>query len=342
MIATILHIILLILKIIGITLGILIGVILLVLCAALFVPMRYHIEAKRTEGEGNPPVEVMARFNWFLHFINARVDYSSELKLRLRILFLTILSIPAKRKKSRRSTGRRSKDKSGKRSKNKSGKKSENKTAAEEKRNTDSEYAVKDEKVSPDKSKKTEKSENKEKVDKDIDNKIDQLSQQEGYEEDTEQKLSIKEKLIKIWYFFKNIPYTIREICDRIKWMFENIEYYLDIIKGDMFKSSFGLCKGELVSIFSYIKPRNIKAEIIIGAGDPAATGQIIAYYYAILYPYIGSDVTIVGDFDNKRIEGTVLIKGKVKLFTFMKAVIRIYFNKDIKALLKLFKKEDE
>lgn len=357
MIATILHIILLILKIIGITLGILIGIILLVLCAALFVPMRYRMEITRTEGEGKPPIEVTAKFSWLLYVINAVVIYSSELKLKLRVLFITIFKIPSKRKKSKKNTGRRVKNKTGKRSKNKdkseksfknkSEKKSRDKSTdnvtLEEKQKNISEYVIKEEKNNSDDSKKNKKSEEiADKFEKNASIEADHFSQQTDNEEDTEQKLSIKEKLIKIWDFFKNIPYTIGEICDRIKSVSENIEYYMDILKDDMFKAAFGLCKGELISIFSYIRPRTIKADLIIGTGDPAATGQLIAYYYAVLYPFFGSDVTVVGDFDNKRIEGTVFIKGKVKLFTFLKAVIRIYFNKDIKSLLKLFKKEDE
>ena len=78
----------------------------------------------------------------------------------------------------------------------------------------------------------------------------------------------------------------------------------------------------------------------IIGMDDPAATGKILSYY-GILYPFIGGHVNIVPDFDRKRIEGSVLIKGKVRLFTFIKAALRIYFSKDIRKLLSLFKKED-
>lgn len=330
-----LHILLLILKIIGITLGILIGIILLVLCAGLFVPLRYRIEAERTVGEGNPPIEVKAKLTWFLHFINIRLIYSSDLKLRLRILFFTIFRIPQKHKKDKNKSGRKSSEKSVRKSK------AEKKNV--ESSNNDKEKVIINEDETKNNKDNSSIGANRAGDSETMpDSKVDLNSQNDDDEEDTEQKLTIKDKLLKIYEFFKNIRYTISKLCDRIKRIFENIEYYLDILKGDVFKSSFALCKGELGTILSYIKPRKIKADLIIGAGDPAATGQIISYYYAILYPYIGSDVTVVGDFDNKRIEGNIYIKGKVKLFTLLKAVIRIYFNKDIKALLGLFKKEDE
>lgn len=306
-----LHILLLILKIIGMILGILVGVILAILCLALFVPVRYRIEAERTEGEGNPPVDAIARFTWLLHLINVRVVYSEELKLRARILFFTLSGTQSKAGKTEKEKPAKRKEKS---EKNRDGESN----SADENKETQTESAVND------------KSDD------------DYFGQQGDDEGEDEQKLSLKEKIIKICRFFKNIWYTIKGIYDKIKEIFENIEYYLDIIKGDTFKAAFALCKDELGSVFSYIKPRKLDARLVIGTGDPASTAQILSYYYGILYPLIGNHVIIEGDFDDKRIEGSVYIKGKMRLFTFLKAAVRIYFNKDIKKLLKLFKKEDE
>lgn len=308
-----LHILLLILKIIGITLGILIGIVILAVCLVLFVPLHYRIEVERREGEGNPPIEATAKVTWLLHFVNMRLCYSSELKLRLRVLFFTIFRLPAKEKK-------KSADK-------KSKKKDKEKNFDKK---TEQSYKNKDEEKIENKSENIIKDDN-------ADVNTDNLD-----EENSEQKLSLKEKLKKIWEFFQNIWYTIRGLCDRIKGILENIEYYLDIIKGDTFKSSFALCKDELCSIFSYIRPRTFKMDLVIGTGDPTSTGQVLAYYYAVLYPFLGPQAQVQGDFEQKRIEGTALIKGKIKLFTFIKAAARIYFNKDIRKLLKLFKKEDE
>lgn len=336
MIITMLHILLLILKIIGITVSILLGIVILALCLALFVPIRYRIEAKRSEGEGNPPIEVVAKVTWLLHFINARILYSTQLKIRLRILFITIFRIPAKKN--------RSKSKSKKESKRKSKSKSKNEADRQDDK-IEKKHDSKDSSGDDNNSGNRDKTDKSQALTKDSQPKNDYSGQQDDSgndEEDDEQKLSIKDKLLKIWDFFKNIRYTIQGICARIKEIFENIEYYLEIIKSETFKSAFSLCKGELGSIFSYIKPRKLDAELVIGTGDPASTGQILSYYYGILYPLVGNHVIIVGDFDHKRIEGTVFIKGKMRLFTFLKAVVRIYFNKDIKKLLKLFKKEDK
>lgn len=318
-----LHIVLLILKIIGIVLGVLIGIVLFGLCLVLFVPVRYRIEAKRTEQEGGPPVEAMIKITWLLHFVNVRVLYPSEIYLRVRILFITLFRLPKKQKKVK------------KEKETKKEKKRNDMAGQEEAKTAEHESGI---------DTGTEKAEQKtQDTDAPQDNKVPQDQSSEESSADTEngkQKQSIKEKLIKIYQIFQNIWYTITGICDKIKAIWENIEYYLEILKSNTFKQAFSLCKDELISILSYMKPRKFNAELIIGMENPASTGQILSYC-GMLYPFIGNYVTVEGDFENKRIEGTVFIKGKIKLFTFIKAAIRIYFNKDIRKLLKLFKKED-
>lgn len=309
-----LHILLLILKIIGIILAILIGCIILFLCLVVFVPVRYRIELNRTEGEGNPPIEVKAKITWLLHFVNIKILYPADIYLRVRILFITVFRLPMKHKKEKK----------------------------EKKALKDNTETIQHEQECAENASREIKTETKIEKENERENEIENEIENETENEtqNTSNKLSIKGKLEKIWSIFKNIWYTIKGICDKIKDILENIEYYLDIIKSETFKQAFSLCKGELGDIFNYIKPRKYKADLIIGMDDPAATGQILSYY-GMLYPLIGSHVTITGDFENKRIEGSGLIIGKIKFFTFLKALIRIYFSKDIRKLLKQFKKED-
>lgn len=322
-----LHILLLILKIVGIIIAILIRCILLSLCLALFIPVHYRVELKRTEGEGCPPIEVKAKVTWLLHFINIRALYPSDIYLRVRILFFTLFRMPEKNK----------------REKKKKSVKSENR---KQKKSEQDESDIDKSEGQEDKSKKTENLKEVQKPEENKDGVENRKSEAKTVEitgeetQYTKEKISLKSRIDKILSLFKNIWYTIKGICDKIKEILENIEYYLEIIKSDTFKQAFSLCKGELGTIFNYVKPRKFMADLIIGMDDPAVTGQILSYY-GILYPLIGNNVTVTGDFDRKRIEGSVFFKGRIKLFTFLKAVIRIYFSKDIKKLLKLFKKED-
>ncbi len=329
-----LHILLLILKIIGIVLGALLGIILLGIVLVLFVPVRYRAEVMRTESGDSPPVVVRAKAGWLLHIVNIRVNYPADVWLRVRILFFTIFKMPKQEKE--------------KAEKKKPDKKRSAKTKPEK---TKSEK-VKPEKAKPETAKPAEEPEKPAETVKTDDAAALEMTgpQQFSADETAEEgadgkkrrgiKFSLKELWIKICKFFQNIWYTLKRICDKIKAIWKNIEYYTGILQSDTFKRSFALCKDELRQIFAYLKPRKLQADLVIGLDDPAATAKILSYY-GILYPFVGNHVNIVPDFDRKRLEGSVLVKGKIKMFTFLKAAIRIYFNKDIKRLIKLFMKED-
>ena len=329
-----LHILLLILKIIGIVLGALLGIILLGIVLVLFVPVRYRAEVMRTESGDSPPVVVRAKAGWLLHIVNIRVNYPADVWLRVRILFFTIFKMPKQEKE--------------KAEKKKPDKKRSAKTKPEKTKSD----KVKPEKAKPETAKPAEEPEKPAETVKTDDAAALEMTgpQQFSADETAEEgadgkkrrgiKFSLKELWIKICKFFQNIWYTLKRICDKIKAIWKNIEYYTGILQSDTFKRSFALCKDELRQIFAYLKPRKLQADLVIGLDDPAATAKILSYY-GILYPFVGNHVNIVPDFDRKRLEGSVLVKGKIKMFTFLKAAIRIYFNKDIKRLIKLFMKED-
>ncbi|MCM1039235.1 MAG: DUF2953 domain-containing protein [Ruminococcus sp.] len=336
------HILLLILKIIGIILGVLFGIVLLGIILVLFVPVRYTINASRTEGEGNPPAQVTAKISWLLHIINIKAAYPAEVWLRARVLFITVFRLPKKEK------ARPEQENAGA-EKEKAPPELENAGAEKEKAPPEQENAGAEERKAENVGTAAGE-ENASAVMAETGTAADAAEQPaeselpapsvEKKKKRRSPKFSLKGLWKKISAFFQNIWYTIRKICDRIKSIWENIEYYLDILRSDTFKSSYELCKDELHTVFSYIRPRKIQADLAIGLDDPASTAKILSYY-GILYPLIGNHVTIVPDFDKKRIEGTVFIKGKIRMFTFIKAAVRIYFNKDIKRLIRLFMKED-
>ncbi len=359
-----LHIVLLILKIIGIILGALLTVLLIGLCIALFVPVRYQIEAGRTEAEGAPPIEASVKITWLLHLINIRIRYPADVYLRVRIFLFTIFRLPQERKKERgrKVSGKKKNDKeeaAGKRNRKDAENEHGRSQEVEGGRNAESSQSLEggwnaESSQSLEGGRNAESSQSLEDVGKAASVRseaqkstaAESIQKLESVQEPGREKQKIpflkklKKKLVQIRRIFQKIWYTLTGICDKIKAIWENIEYYTDILRSDTFKQAFSLCKDELFSIFSYIRPRKFQADLTIGMDDPAAMGKILSYY-GMLYPLIGSCVNVIPDFERKRMEGTVFIKGKIRLFNFIKAALRIYFNKDIRKLLKLFKKED-
>lgn len=333
-----LHIILLILKIIGIILLCIIGIILLSVLCALFVPVRYKVKLSREEGEGNPPFTAYVKITWFLHFVNILIRYPCDVIVRVRLMVFTLFRIPekghkaAKKKKIAAEEAKEPQEDLSKSPATDNYDAFETHYDAFETRYDRQEEPLETEAVksTPDISQETERSE----------------------EETAGKKLSLKANIRiiidkirqiidKIKALFENIQYTIRKFCDKIKSTLDNIQYYREVMESETFKRTLELCKAETGAVLKRLKPDKLEAELTVGMADPAVTGQIFAIY-GMLYPLIGQNVHIIGDFesDRTRFEGQIYIRGKIRAFTFLKAAVKIYFNKDIKKLIKLLKKE--
>ena len=304
-----LHIVLLILKIIGIILLCILGILLLGIVCVLFVPVRYRIELNRIEGEDEPPIVVKVRITWLLHLLNILIQYPAKVSVRVRILFFTLFQIPKKMKHSKSKVPK-----------------------------TDSKDIQLKEQT----------------ADEGLLNPEPQIPEHEPFQAEetshTKKHYKLEEKwhkltetiqhfFCKIKEVFQNIQYTIEYFCDKIKYVSNQIEYYKKVVSSDAFQHSFQLCKGELFSILKSLRPQKFNADIVVGTDDPATTGEILAIW-GMLYPIIGEHVNITGDFEQNRLEGHVLVKGRIRAITFVKAAIRVYFNKDIRQLIHLLKKE--
>lgn len=138
----------------------------------------------------------------------------------------------------------------------------------------------------------------------------------------------------------ENIQYTIRSICDKIKAILNNITYYIDLVRGEEFRQAFALSRKELFRVLSSIRPRKWKLDLEAGLGDPASTGQLFSFY-GMLYPWIGKNILLHADFENKRLEANGFLKGRVTIMILLIAGLRLYLNKNLKRVIRMLKKEE-
>ncbi|NLL75997.1 MAG: DUF2953 domain-containing protein [Clostridiales bacterium] len=324
-----LHILLLILKIIGVTLAIILGVLLLTICLVLFVPVRYRIQADGRLG-GDEPFHVKIRISWLLHIINVLFSYPNEAGIRLRILLFTVFDSSKPRKT-------KAENNSKKKSQKKFHKETEKKYIEPPKAQSEdiwtennrleamSEEVIPEEVMPP----------------KDREEKKEEETLKEGlWEKLRAFFLKIKIFFQKLLNIIKNIEYTIVAMYDKIKKIIENIGYYTEVLQGEVFKEAFGVSKKKLLRIIKNVRPRKCDIRLTIGTGDPASTGQILAIY-GMIYPFIGNNVIIQADFENKIAEGSLDIKGKISFIILFMTAFQIYRNKNIRHLLKLLKREE-
>jgi hypothetical protein len=92
---------------------------------------------------------------------------------------------------------------------------------------------------------------------------------------------------------------------------------------------------GHVFVILKSVRPRKIRAKAIFGTGDPATTGYIIGAI-SMFYGVTKKSVQVIPDFMDKIFSGTVFAKGRVFLFVLLYHVVRTYFDKRVRALIKL------
>lgn len=162
-------------------------------------------------------------------------------------------------------------------------------------------------------------------------------------EEETSKWELLREKIIwciqKLWGLLKNIRYTIQSIYDKIRNIIHHIRYYYKILCSDLFHRTWEKCSKEALRLLKSIAPRKVKGYVHIGMEDPATTGQILGYY-GMLYPLIGGHIDVIPDFDQVILEGSLKIRGHITLFQAVRTACVIYFNKDLRKLIKLLKRE--
>lgn len=159
---------------------------------------------------------------------------------------------------------------------------------------------------------------------------------EEELEKDLQQK-TLKEKIIYTW---NKICDKIKEMWLKIKGIFKNIKNYVDIIQSDEFKNAFALCKDSIVRLFRMIKPRKVRIKGMVGMNSPEQTGYICGVV-GILSTFYKKQIKVTPDFERFVIEGNGLIKGRIYLIVVVVIAVKVFFDKNIRKLLKMFRREE-
>lgn len=317
-----LYILLVILKIIGIVLAVLLCILITMLLLVLFVPIRYRIKADGKLG-ADEPLHAEIKITWLLHILNIRFSYPKEAYIRVRLFLFTIFNSSKPRKEKVPTKKDSTKETSLK------------KNIAKNEENLSEDLLVVHD-------------ENELEVSENLEEDADETSKEESIEKKPEK---IWDKLVDFWemlkkilrrftHGIKNIEYTIKSICDKIKKIIKDIEYYTDILQSELFKTTFASSKKQLFRVFKSIRPYKWNMNLKAGTGDPASTGKLLAIY-GILYPFIGNNIRLESDFEKMTAEGNLYIKGKVLLITILLAAWKIYWDKNIRKLIKMLTREE-
>lgn len=337
-----------ILKILGIILLVILAVLVLVLLAALFVPVRYRAKGE-VPAEGNP--HGMVRVTWLLHLISFRLEYDSGKYENSFHWDFKILGIPFRLKQ--RAVVPKKKSETAEEKEETEGKE---KAGGKEKPEVSAQAREEEPKVSgqkqPDKADavpvreprieqaKDSGGQEKEKAD----DKHDAFGENAGGNGKTAFFTRIRNKIRTLFDIlknsFQNIRYTMTRLCDKIKRILDDLEYYRDILSREDSLLVLGKVRGQTGRLLRHALPQKTNVNFIVGTGDPATTAQILAIH-GILYPVIGETVHISPDFEKIRLEGDFDIRGRVRIAVVLDVVLRMILDKKTWRFIRQLKKEE-
>ena len=311
------------LKITGIVLLCILAFILFILLLILFVPIRYKVTGNvpDTELDNGFDVETItfsARFHWLLHIVSGGIEFPDDKEFKVKVFGITVF--PRKEKEELDDEDEYEEAK------------------ADESLTADVSEGDKSEAVDTDNDTEGENASDENEIESDNDSNESSDINIEDEEDDKALIEILSDIFEKIGNILKTplnvlrkIQYTISRACDKMDMIKTTLE-------NDIFKRAYNLIKKKLIRLLKMILPDKTDIRVRFGTGDPADTAQVVAYYSAF-YPFLYDKVRFEPDFDRKVVGTDVYLKGHITVFTVLYCVLVCYFNKDVKKVIKRFKK---
>lgn len=368
------HVILTILKILGILLLVILGLLLAIVLSVLFVPVRYQLEGEK-QSPGWSEANGKIRVSWLLHLIHLRIQYrKKELDWECYLFGVPLKKAGAAlkrwKKKRRRKKAQRRKEQR-KQAAQKAAqaqkaaverKEKEKPLQIEEKaRTAEKEQRVEEKQIESERSKTTEpeakeakttESETRkadatitEKQDTDKPKETELTKTEPEKTENTPKKETISEKLSRFWNRCKKIigsilgfPGKLKKKLTNIRLTFrgfcDKIKQWRTLWKEESTQAALHFLTEKGRKLIRHVLPRKIRGSITFGCEDPALTGQILGAV-AIAYPLYGKGVAVYPRFEEKILEGNLRMRGRIVAACLLWQAWKIYRNPDVRKTLK-------
>lgn len=329
------EIVLLILKIIGITLLILLGLILLSVLLVVFYPVSYRLSASYKE-----TIAAKLKVHWLFCLISVTLDYGETgKKCILRILGIPLMDFlnPKPKKEKKKKAGK-------KKQKVKKASKSQprfHEAEASKELQRSGQPVMDDSASEADKFYEEPSNIKASKPEQESRN-----AKTEGCFRETlpEKESPLKKFWNKIIHFPGKIKKMILSILQKIKSVYEKginlkekLEKWIEVLSRDRTKHAIGKAKHHIIGILKHVMPQKWNAYMEIGFDDPAATGKVMGYYWMFAGLW-GEHFVCVPDFENKVFSGTINAKGRIQVFRFLYVAYKFMFDKDLVYLRKINK----
>lgn len=312
-----LHILWMLLKIILIVLGIILGLVVLALLLVLFCPVRYRAEAEK----GSEPLKqarVTLSVSWIFHGIWLRLFLrEGNFRQDVRILGIPVAKLLTKKKKA----------------------------PAMESEEKEQEELPEPEEIS--------EQADIEETDREEESflKEDLLEEEPREPADTAEETkgggfrNLWNKIASFWEKLREIPRRImdgiRKFALTLRNSYDKIDWWKAFLSHPRTQEALALVKTETAGILRHVFPTRIWGRVTFGSEDPSVTGTVLAAL-GITMPFHKNCIEIDPVFDGTNIlEGNVQLKGRIYGCVLLKAAVEIYFNKNVKYVIRRWKHKE-
>lgn len=125
------------------------------------------------------------------------------------------------------------------------------------------------------------------------------------------------------------------------RFSFGDISSIIKYIRDVEFRHAFGTVGKELGALVRVLSPGRVEGDIRFGTGDPASTGLLTGGVSLMPFAY-QKGIHIVPDFEEKIFRGNAKIKGRIRVFYFVRLVIRVYRDEELRRVWNRLNRKDK
>jgi len=301
------QILLLILKIIGITLLAVVGFILVLLAVVLFVPFFYRVRIIHTPEK----TQVKARVSFLFPLLVATVEYLKKLSYKVRIFGFAILD-----------SDKPKKEKQPKEKKVKEKKQKEKKAKKRKQKTKNMPVLIREEDIwAPLEPPGT-------------------LPESEAGRKQTtapEQNVPSKEEKQSVFQKIRSkIQKTRETISEKLgKWkrLWRQKNEVQRIWAKPETRQALSFAWDKLKHVLKHIFPRKIMGYVAFGMDNPATTGQVLGIL-SMVYARTGQILELRPNFMEKQLECDVELKGRIQVVTLLVIAVKVFMNQELRQLI--------
>ena len=295
-----LHILWLILKFILILLGIVLGLLLLAILLILFCPVRYRASGTKEQDDWKK-IRGEGQVSWLFHGVVLRAVWAEgNLQTSFRLFGIPVDKILNRRKK------------------------------------------VKDYAGSEEIPEKPVNAEAEKMISSSVDSQLQDAPEKPQQETDSDKKekktgpvrkllSGIQSKRKRIWDRIHHIRATLGRVGTQITW-------WRDFLEHPRVQAGISLVWTHAKFLIRHVLPTKMDGEITFSTEDPSITGAILAVL-GMTIPFHKNCVGVRPLFSGENYcQGNVRIKGRIYGIVFVRAAVSIYFNKNIKYVIRRWK----